>query len=243
MIATRRLRLPLVLPALAAALALSGCGGEEKPGADPDASDPALTEALGDQIMVDPDLAQQNGGNAAVAANGPASTELPPAERSPEAIAKARAEAAKMAGGAIQSAPAPVATEPAAPGAVTPIQLAALSKSGASNCADKAEYSASWAARLPDAMAIYPRGHVVEAAGTDADGCRLRVVNYVTPVAPKDVIDFYYTRLSTAGFDARQTIEGKDAVLAGKKDAAAFVIYTRKLDSGLTEVDLVANGG
>lgn len=234
---------PLLLPALATMLALSACGDAGKPADDPEASDPVLKDALGDQIMVDPDLASQNAGAAGLQANGPASTALPPEDRSPEAIASARADAAKMVGGAIQPAPAPEAGAAAGPDAVDPVRLAALSQAGNVNCAEKAGYSAAWAARLPAVLAIYPRGHVVEAAGTDADGCRLRVVNYVTPVPPKDVIDFYFTRLSSAGFAARHTTEGKDAVLTGRKDAAAYVIYTRVLANGLTEVDLVANGG
>lgn len=225
------------------ALTLSACGGSEDEQEAVDASDPALTGALADQIMVDPELAGQNKGGAAVAANGPPSAGLPPPDKSPEAIAAARAEAARLVGGRIETAPAPASGAEAATQAVTPAELAAQARGTGANCADKVEYSAAWATRLPQALTVYPRGNVVEAAGTDKDGCRLRVVNFLTPVTPKDVIDFYYTRARAAGFEAEHRTEGTDSVLGGSKGAAAYMIYVRKAASGLTEVDLIANGG
>ena len=81
-----------------------------------------------------------------------------------------------------------------------------------------------------------------EAAGTDADGCMLAVVNFVTPVDAKDVIDFYFTRVRAAGYDAKHSLDGKDHVLGGSKGSAAYLIYARKLDNGVTEVDLIASG-
>ena len=226
----------------AAALQLAACDSNKAPAAEE--ADPALAGALADQIMVDPDLAGQNRAGQALGVNGPASVALPPTDRSPEVIAAARAEALKIAGGSITAAPVPV-SGPAAAGAdvVTPAQMAEAAKGIGSGCADKVEYSAGWAARLPAGLTVYPRGHVIEAAGTDRDGCRLRVVNFVTPVSGKDVIDFYYTRVRAAGYDAEHRLEGNDSVLGGGKDTAAYVVYARKLGNGLTEVDIVANGG
>lgn len=228
---------------LIAALALSACGSEDEPAENPDGSDPALTGALADQIMVDPELAGRNAGADGLRGNGPASANLPTEERSPEAIAKAKAEAAKLVGGKLLPAPAPVAGGAVDPMTATPAEMAGNAPGLGSNCAEKAEYSAAWAARLPAALTVYPRGHVVEAAGTDRDGCRLRVVHFVTPVAPKDVVDFYHTRVKAAGYDAEHRTEGKDSVLGGSKDAAAYMVMVRKAASGLTEVDLIANGG
>ena len=97
---------PLIL-ALGAALLLAGCGSKKADDADPSESDPALTGALGDQIMVDPDLARQNPHNAALTGGGPASAAIPPEDTSAEAIAAARAEAARLAGGTLQHASPP----------------------------------------------------------------------------------------------------------------------------------------
>jgi hypothetical protein len=227
----------IVVPALA--LTLAACSGDHA-GEQAAEGDPALTGALSDQIMVDPDLAGQNKGGAALAGGGPATVEIPANLRSPEAIAAARADAAKLVGGTLQKAPAISGSLDAQPASVS---LADLAGSAGPDCSGKAEYSAAWAARMPAAFPVYPRGHVAEAAGTDKDGCRLRVVNFVTPVGTDDVMDFYFTRASAAGFDAERKSEGGDQVLGGSKDASAYIVYVRRTADGLTEVDLVTNGG
>ena len=60
---------------LGAAVLLAGCGDSKKP--TKAEGDPALSGALGDQIMVDPDLAGQNQSGDGVSA-GSNSVELPP---------------------------------------------------------------------------------------------------------------------------------------------------------------------
>ncbi len=226
------------------ALALVACGQNQSAGPNAGDDDPALTGALADQIMIDPDLAGQNRGNAALSGGGPANGELPAPDRSPEAAAAALADAVKLAGGSLQAAPAPgtgPATSPAND-VVTAAAMAQILPGAGANCADKVNYTAAWAAKLPAALAIYPRGAVQEAAGTDQDGCQLRVVNFVTPVGVKDVIDYYYTRSRRAGYAVSYRMEGTDHVLGGSKQAAGFVIYVRKLADGQSEVDLAANG-
>jgi hypothetical protein len=225
--------------ALSLALLLAGCGDADKR-AKPE-GDAAVSGALDDQIMVDPALDAQNQARAGMAGGGAAAAGIPPEQRNPEAIAAAIADATRLAGGSIR--PAPTAkTGPQSAKAVTAGQLAYKAPHGG-DCVGKVEYSAIWAARLPEALAVYPRGHVQEAAGTDQNGCRLRVVNFVTPVGVSDVIDYYYTRLTAAGFDAEHRSEGKDAVLGGSEGAAAYLLYVRTRSDGLTEADLISNGG
>ena len=226
-------------------LALAACGGAKQAQQGALDEDPALTGALGDQIMVDPDLAGQNRGNAALGGGGPANGELPVQSRTPEAIAAAKADAARLLGGTVPSAPAPQASASAshADGALTAAALGGTLPGSGTNCPGNAEYTANWAARLPAALPIYPRGHLQEAAGTDKGGCRLRVVNFITPVGIKGVIDFYYGSSRSAGYAARYRLEGDDHVLGGTKGTAAYVIYARQLTNGLTEVDLVTSGG
>lgn len=224
---------------LLAALLLAGCGDKPKEPDKPQ-GDTAVGAALADPVLVDSALDGQNAARAGMAGGGVVSGGIPPEQRGPRAIAAAIAEAARMAGGAILSAPAPIAAADRVE-TVTAGQLAGTVP-GARACAGKIDYSAVWASRLPEALTIYPRGHVQEAAGTDKDGCRLRVVNFVTAVGVSDVIDFYYTRLRAAGYDAEHRTEGTDAVLGGGKGAAAYVLYVRKRDDGLTEADLISNG-
>ena len=104
------------------------------------------------------------------------------------------------------------------------------------DCTKKAEYSATWAAKLPKDLPVYPRGAVQEAAGTDADGCHLLVVNYVSPVTPKDVIDFYFTKATGAGYGAEYRMDGSDHVIGGRKGGQAYVVQNgSRNDSNITQ--------
>ena len=84
---------------LSAVLLLSACGSGE-PAADPLAErDPAVTAALADPLMADPDLTSQNRGNAALTGGGPAAGEIPPFKRGQAELDAARAAALELAGG------------------------------------------------------------------------------------------------------------------------------------------------
>lgn len=233
------------LAGLASIALLAGCSSGEKKPADAPEDDPALSGALGDQIMVDPDLTGQNQANSGVAA-GPSKVELPPELRTAKAISAAIDEAAVLVGGVIKTAPKPgdgAGVAPLIENAATAARVAQAAKAGNVDCAEKAQYSMTWVKSLPEPLGVYPRGAVQEAAGTDSGGCRLRVISFATPVSPEDVIDFYFTRVSAAGYDARHNLDGKDHVLGGSKGKSAYLIFARKLDNGITEVDLVASGG
>jgi len=218
---------------------LAACGGPEQDEAKPE-SDPALTGALEDEIMTDAELSGEAGA-AAATADG---IELPPELRSPEAIAAAKQEAAKKADGTLQSAPQAASGRAASlvQGAATAARVVEQSKLASTDCAARVNYSASWANRLPDALSVYPRGAVQEAAGSDEAGCAIAVVNFVTPVDVRDVIDYYYTRTRKAGYGAEYHVDGSEHVLGGKKGAKAYLVSVRKLENGLTGVDVIASG-
>jgi hypothetical protein len=218
---------------------LAGCGSSDSDQAERE-SDPALTGALEDEIMTDAELSGEAGA-AAATADG---IELPPEMRSPEAIAAAKQEAAKKAGGTLQSAPqAAIGTAASlVQGAATAARVAEQSKLASTDCASKVNYSASWANRLPDALAVYPRGALQEAAGADEAGCAIVVANFVTPVDARDVIDYYYTRARKAGYGAEYHVDGSEHVLGGKRGAKVYVVSVRKQENGLTGVDVIASG-
>jgi hypothetical protein len=218
----------LGLLALAGALALAGCNSKQKPEAAE--SDSAIGGSLGDRIVVDPEKA----GGSTSAASGAAIT-LAPAARTPEAVAAA---------GELLPAPAPQkGGAPAlAQNAASAAQITDAARKAKTDCAGKVQYSEAWAKKLPAAIPVYPRGAVQEAAGTDAEGCALRVVNYAVPVSPEDVVSFYYSMAQRGGYSAEYRIDGGDHVIGGRKGGQAYVVYARKLDGGVTEVDLVASG-
>lgn len=238
--------------AAAAALLLSACSGSDEAAEDAAAAgtataetDPALTGALGDQIAVDPDLVGQNRANGAAAIpsqNGA----VPTIDSGPEAVAAARAEALKLVGGPGKLRKAPEAVkvtgELPATAALTAAARVATARDSNRDCAARVQYSTRWAAQLPLAFPVYPHGAVQEAAGTDASGCSLRVVNFLTPVPVGEVMDFYFTQASAAGYSAERVLQDGDDVLAGVKNGASYVVYARKTRSGATEVDLVIGG-
>lgn len=228
------------------ALMLAACGGKDDNAAgSPKDSDAEVSAALGDQIMVDPDLAGQNQANSAIS-TGLVDGALPPEMLSPEAIERARAEAVRLVGGpaGMKKAPKAVPVSGALPSqsALAAASRAAAAPGGNVNCAEKAEYTMQWAAKLPANFPVYPQGAVQEAAGTDQGACSLRVVNYVTAVPLGDVIDFYFTRASAAGFSAQRVLENGDDVIGGVKGKQSFVVYARTLPKGGTEVDLITTG-
>ena len=232
---------PTALVMLACLAGLGGCGKDDPAAIKPD-SDPALVSALADPVMVDTDLSSQNLAAAAIVAGGPPVIELPAIERTPQAIEAARDEARRLAGGSLKSAPFPEDGESETAAGVTAAQLAASVRGVGGTCPAKAEYAMAWSLNLPAPLAIYPRGHMQEAAGTDRDGCRLRVASFVTPVDTDEVVDFYYTRLAAAGIDARHWLANGVHALDGNKARATYAVRASKLENGLTRVDLVSNG-
>ena len=232
-----------VTPALAP-LALAACGSDKPEKIAGQGTDPLLAHALAGPLMTDPDLASRNRALAAISGGGPEVTELPIIENGAEAIAAAKGEAEQLAGGKISSATLPgEGSNPALRDAVTAVQRAAALTGPGSNCGAKATYDMAWSLRLPQAFPIYPRGHLIEAAGNDGLGCRLRVVRFVTPVDPVAVIDFYHTLARAAHFAVRHRQDGGVELLEGGKGAAAYAVQARVREDGLTEADIVVNGG
>ena len=229
--------------ALIPLLLLSACGSSDDDLQNSTIDDDAAaTSALSDQIMVDPDLATQNQANSALSADS-GNGQLPPELRSPEAIARARAQALNLVGGPgkLRKTPKAIDVDGSLP-EDSPYRTAArvaMTPNG-ENCTDKVDYTMKWAAKLPETFPVYPQGSVEEAAGTDDGACALRLVTYVSAVPLGEIVDFYYTRAANAGYKLQHIKDGGDDVLAGVKDSSAFTVYARKKPSGSTEVDLVA---
>jgi hypothetical protein len=232
-------RLASLLPLLVAGTALTACGGDQARAPDGQAKlDPAIVAALADPIMIDPDLASQNRGNAAVALE--TFDGVPLDDVSPEAIAAAQADAARLAGGMIKTTPEAAESGDKLVPAVDAGQLAASLPALPADCLGALRYGYAWGASMPRTFPIYPRGHVQEAAG--GAGCALRAVVFTTPVTASAVIDFYYTQASIAGFAAERRRHGDVDALSGRKGTASFVVRVRPGANGLSEVELAVRG-
>ncbi|GAA4053345.1 hypothetical protein [Parerythrobacter jejuensis] len=229
----------LLLPAAM----LSACNSAEEQAATIPERDPVTTQALNDQIMVDPDLAGLNEANAAL--TGGTDHSIPPVVNTREAIDAARLDAADMVGGTdeLEPLPNPSGTDDPLPQVArySPAELARLVP-GVGACADTISYTAQWAARMPDTFPVYPRGNTLEAAGTDAGECSLRVVRFLTPVSRDDVLSFYRARAKAAKFPADYRLAGVDQVVSGRKGALGYAVYATRRASGISEIALVTTG-
>lgn len=235
------MRFTLATLALPLAL-LAACSDEPEDAEATGDLDPASEQALNGDLMTDPDLAGSNQGNAALSGSGDRS--LPNINRTPEAISAARTRAAELVGGADALRPVPAPRDLGAAQTVTPAMQKAAQAAvtpGGTNCESRVEYTTAWAAKLPGTFPVYPRGNTQEAAGTDEGGCALRVVSFLTPVPLADVLAFYHTRALANGYSAEHVKAGGDNILSGTSGENAFVVYGRRLPSGVTEIDLVTS--
>ncbi len=212
-------------------------------------SDPALTSALHDQIMVDPTLSQHANADSVRPPAEPYSGGVPPVgiAQQPGAPTGAAGVATSQA---IKPAPAPASkTCPNCRAARESLTLGALASrqtnKATSSCAGAMRYSASWASALPADVPLYPGARVVEAAGANTATCHLRAVSFAANGSLKTVIDWYYTHLTNAGFTAEHQSDGAEHTLGGtrERDGGAYVLFLTTRRDGGTDVDLVTNNG
>ncbi len=249
-------RSSLIITLALLSLGLSSCGEDPKTEAanldetllgKGNSTDPVLTSALEDQIMVDPALTGQANTHAVRAADKPAQTPIPTEATGGPAPAAAIplgqrivVQAAKTAPGAsyAAAAPASAATPASTPGS------AKSAKASFNGCGMDVSYSMAWSARMPADLPLYPQAKVAEAAGSDSGACRLRAVTFSTAAAPRNLVDYYLSTARKAGYEAEFTTEGGEQMVAGHRgDGAAFYVILTPRQSGGTMADMVANRG
>lgn len=217
---------------------LTACGQSDSSDANGPVADPAVAQALNDPIMVDPDLSSRNEGAAAITIDS--NNALPVLPPTPEAIAAARADAAEILGGVSMAVPKANDNAASLPDGASAADHLAIVPGGAM-CAGRITSGAIWAARLPPELPVYPRGATMAAFGVDSGACHARVVRFVTPIPPAEVIAFYWTRTTQARFkpERRQTTDKTD-VLTGRNGNAAFDLRVRdgRGRDALTQVEL-----
>ena len=210
------------IAATAFALTLAGCNAAEDDLAGLDNSitgndsDPALTSALEDQILVDPALTQQSNKNAVRPPATPTQGQYPPEQRQAQ----------------VMRAGAPVSGSSAGAGGI------------GGNCGPELEHGSQWARRVPPAFAVYPGARLTDAAGKQTADCSIRVVTFTTPAAPDRVLEHYRARAVQAGYSAEHQRREGDHILAGAhgQNESAFYLILTPTGSG-SEVALIANQG
>lgn len=223
---------------------LLACGGSTVGGNDlPAEHDPAVAQALSDQLMVDPDLVGQNEAGAAL--TGGTDQSIPLDIATPEAVRDAQRQAAVLlrASGADIDLPDPA---PLPHGSASPsLMLTDVAERlpDAAECLGAASQSAVWAARLPDALPVYPRGATQDALGRDAPRCALRAVRFTSPVPAQDIAQFYFAQASRAGLGPAYRSDGEQHRIEGGRGSIRFAVHLRPLPSGASEIDLVVVTG
>ncbi len=227
------------VPALAC-LALLACA-QEGVDTDPPERDPAVARALADQLMVDPDLVGQNEAPAALTAD--TNFSIPLEIATPEAVRDAQREAEELVGRAGAELPRPEPLSRGSPSPLARLSDQAARMPDAAECLGLATQSAVWAARLPAAMPVYPRGATQQALGSDAPRCGLRVVRFTSPVPVKDITRFYFAKARAAGLAPRYSAAGDEHRIEGRRGTMRFSMHLRPHLSGSNEVDLVVVTG
>lgn len=211
--------------ALAGLLALAACNraGDGNNLAEMDNSligngaDPALTSALEDQILVDPNLVQQSNPNTV---------------RPPETPVQAQYPAGSAAAGGGGGARGGEASATAA-GGDAPMRSA---------CGVPFTTNNGYARRLPAEFPMYPGGRLTEAAGADRGDCHVRVVTFATPDPYNRVLEHYRSLAARAGFSAEQQARGGDQILGGTNGEAAYYLIVTPARAG-SDVALIVNNG
>lgn len=94
-----------------------------------------------------------------------------------------------------------------------------------SDCARRVHYDRAWAGKLPAEFPLYPAATLTEAAGTDAAGCRMRVISFTSAAPITTILDFYQNRATHAGYSAERAMDKGDHILAGTRDRDGGVYY------------------
>jgi hypothetical protein len=210
-------------------LALSACGGgadtaslnelDAKIGGKNDA-DPALTAALEDQILVDPDLRGQANKDAIRPEPKPYQNPVPKGEG--------------------------LKTDPASTRTLGDLAAAQsdVAKDAFNGCGLSVDYALTYAAKLPADMPLYPKSRVIEAAGSNDNGCKLRAVTHSSSAAIGDVAAHYAAVGRKAGYSVGAKPDGKGQLITGKRgtDGGAFYVILTPVADG-TQADLVINNG
>lgn len=226
-------------PVIVLVLGVGGCSDDATAPAQ-DRRDPVVAQALDDPLMTDPDLSSRNEGAAAITVrtDGP----LPVLAASDQEVAAARAEAAALVGGEDK-----LARVPRASGSIPPLtshdpsdHLAVLADK--TDCRADLSDSTVWAARLPAALPVYPRGATLAATGGDGKGCRVVAVVFATPVPIDAVLAFYWQRAAAAGMAPVHLTAGGWSVLQGRRAGTAFDLRAQRAN-GQTTVELATVTG
>ena len=201
--------------------ALSGCGTSPSGNANSSAVDPAVSSALADPLMTDPQLDRRSNADVLRPADEPYQAMTPPGSPDPvrsDALPTAVARAKQ----AMANGPATAFT----------------------GCDLGIGYSYGWADRLSPELMLPAEAQVAEAAGSNTAKCELRIIAYSAALASNAILDSYRRVAKAGGYASNETQKAQATVLTAtrNRDGAAFVVTVTSAGSG-SAVDFVSNRG
>ncbi len=235
--------IPLVLSSVALTV-LVGCDatsdvGDEDAAASVLSQDPLVARALGDPLMVDPDLSWRTEANAAITFQD--GHPLPPFEARSDAASRA-VEAARvelLSGGPIPSLPLEAGGEGApALGGLQTAGAILQALDARPDCIDRMDARLDWSTQLPETSSIMPHGMVRQAAGVDTGNCVIRVVRYLTPASMDDVLEYHFAKVDRARFRVDRFASPEPQLRADRRDQA-IAVHVREGPGGMTAVDVI----
>lgn len=229
-------------------LALAACGGgdgaADAPSLDDELAeagngqDPLLAAVVQDPIMTDPQLSTRSNADAVRPPPQPYAAPVPASDLGPAADAN-DGDLMKTSAATATCRQCAVARD-----AITLAALAARQPDPRTRaCAASLSYAAGWANRLAGDVPLYGGARVIEAAGSDTAGCRLRAVTFTTAQPVDHMLDWYFTRASKAGFATEHAADGTQHVLTGARarNRGSYVAFVREAPGGGSRIDLLVN--
>jgi hypothetical protein len=201
--------------------ALAGCSSSPSTTANSSNADPAVTSALADPLLADPQLDRRANRDALRPADEPYQAMVPPGlpsplrgDAPPTIVARARLAVAGDRAGVFKT------------------------------CSFDVRYSYGWAARLSPELGLPAEAQVAEAAGSDTSKCQLRLIAYSSSLGSAAMLESYRRIAKSGGYTSSEAAQGGATSLTAtrKNDGAAFVATVSAGDGG-SLVDLVSNRG
>jgi hypothetical protein len=88
---------------------------------------------------------------------------------------------------------------------------------------------------MPEGWPLYPGAATTEAAGSDAAGCRLRVVSFISPVSADEVLSYYAALARSQPMAINHRAHDGSHLLSGANEGAAFRLSLRARGDGTSE--------
>jgi hypothetical protein len=227
------------------ALVITACGGSEAGVGDNGRDgtlniDPMVARALNDPLMIDPDLSWRSEANALLAFDD--AGVLPAIVATPGEAARIRELSRRqlLNGGPIPKIPvARVDSGRDWPAKWSQPDDIVEALNAPEPCRGVVQPGFDWASTMPPVAAIMPQGMVEQAAGANASGCKLRMVQYHSAAQLEDILTHHHTLALRAGLYPDYYANPHPMILAKGSQGQQLLVWARKSAGSLHSVAVI----